>query len=532
MFYYREQYLFNVFESIISTLDSKLQRIENLDKAVEHLMRRVESLDSRVNNNIDKTESVIAKLSNLDIKLFPTYSAPRAFTKEPATVNGGGNFFDNSNRDTEALNVRLVSLDQKVSDIDNKLSVLKNQLDNNYVQGEDINVEASEKKPVSMNVVEITKALNSEVINHITKELNQLREATGNVDRKLQFHINVVSENLGKVLRMMSEVHEAVVEQVDASLGDDFNNRTTTTTAATPRAVFSRGSKLEALVKQMKPIISVSEKMDEVWDVVVGTKSSVDDLVPKSDELLTQTQRQERAIGEMHSDFRVKANQIIENLDMVERRLKKQEDDVATLAQRPVPAELLLDPTIDRLVEFNPSRYAGVEEFPQTETAVPVVPYTTLPPTTTVNTQQPTLANTIPVTATTQQSLNGTAEKRSEKRKGGVIFPSVKNKPSITNTTFASDFVNLKDVKVIHFVLLHTEKITTIFTSNTVNLKIDTNNPNEIYNNLINQATPCKNHKPNNNNNLPQNWLIPQNSCCTTNNPRNLSLSSQHTPDT
>ncbi|XP_039286054.1 uncharacterized protein LOC120351791 [Nilaparvata lugens] len=30
----REQYLFNVFEVIVSTLESKLQRIENLDKAV------------------------------------------------------------------------------------------------------------------------------------------------------------------------------------------------------------------------------------------------------------------------------------------------------------------------------------------------------------------------------------------------------------------------------------------------------------------------------------------------------------------
>lgn len=44
--------------------------------------------------------------------------------------------------------------------------------------------------------------------------------------------------------------------------------------------------------------------MDEVWDVVVGTKSSVDDLLPKSDELLTQTQRQERAINDIHADLK------------------------------------------------------------------------------------------------------------------------------------------------------------------------------------------------------------------------------------
>lgn len=83
----------------------------------------------------------------------------------------------------------------------------------------------------------------------------------------------------------------------------------------------------------------------------------MDDLLPKSDELLTQTQRQERAISEIHADLRSKTNKIIENLEGVENRLRKQEDDVATLAQqRPIPAELLLDPTIDRLVEYDSSR--------------------------------------------------------------------------------------------------------------------------------------------------------------------------------
>ncbi|XP_063910728.1 angiopoietin-4 [Zophobas morio] len=413
----REQYLFNVFEAIISTLDSKLQRIENLDKAVEHLMRRVEGLDNRVNNNIDKTESVIAKLALLDSKLF---------NFDPKKVDIGQG--DNAN-----LGRRLVSLDQKVSDIDNKLNVLKNQLDNNFLQGEDINAEASEKKPVSMNVVEITKALNTEVISHVSKELGQLREATQHVDEKLQYHINLVSENFGKMLTMITDVHHAIVDDMTFS----YYNKTTT-----PIPEVVKNNKIDALVQQMRPIISVSEKMDEVWDVVVGTKSSVDDLVPKSDELLTQTQRQERAIGEIHSDLRTKTNKIIANLDKVEKRLKKQEDDVATLAQRPVPAELLLDPTIDRLVEYDPSRY--VEEY-ATDTTLPVT-FTTLPPPTSITQTSSTLnlSSTTPMTPATQQ----TTEKRAEKRKSGLIFPSVKNKPSPANTTFASELLaNVKDVK-------------------------------------------------------------------------------------
>ena len=52
-----------------------------------------------------------------------------------------------------------------------------------------------------------------------------------------------------------------------------------------------------------------------------GTKSSVDDLLSKSEELLTQTQRQGRAISEIHADLRSKTKKIIENLVGVGNRL-------------------------------------------------------------------------------------------------------------------------------------------------------------------------------------------------------------------
>uniref|UniRef100_A0A1B0DKR1 Uncharacterized protein n=1 Tax=Phlebotomus papatasi TaxID=29031 RepID=A0A1B0DKR1_PHLPP len=328
-----EQQLLNVFEVVVSTLEGKLQRIDNLDKAVEHLMRRVEALDSRVADNIHKNDVVISKLLSLDNRLA----------------------FDMKSTDTppakgSSLDTRLVLLDQKLLEIDSKLEVLKNQIDSNFLPVDDINAEASEKKPISMNVIEITKSMNAEVIQHVSKELDQLRTSTESIDKKLQFHINIASENLGKMLKQINDIHEAVVDQQELPM-PIFN-----TTTTTPPPPLIKSSKIDVLVRQMRPIMTVSEKMDEVWDVVVGTKSSVDDLVPKSDALLTNTQRQERAIGEIHQDLRAKTNLIIENLDMVEKRLKKQEDDVAVLAQRPVPAELLMDPTIDRLVEYDPNR--------------------------------------------------------------------------------------------------------------------------------------------------------------------------------
>lgn len=321
---------------MISTLEGKLQRIDNLDKTVEHLMRHVEQLDSRIADNLHKTDSIIVKLRNLDIKI----SSDPNDDGVPAI----GRQRTNSN----ALDSRLIKLDKKVTDIDSKLEGLKSQIDNNFLPVDDINAEASEKKPISMNVLEITKAMNSDVINHVTNELGDLRSTTEGMDKKLQFHINVVSENIGRVLRMIGDIHEAVV---DHHHHDGFSHNSTTT----PLPII-KSSKIDALVKQIKPIMSVSEKMDEVWDVVVGTKTSVDDLVPKSNELLTQTQRQERAIGEIHHDLKTKTNLIINNLDIVEKRLKKQEDDVAVLVQRPVSPEVLIDPTIDRLVEYDPNR--------------------------------------------------------------------------------------------------------------------------------------------------------------------------------
>lgn len=397
-------------------------------------MRRVEGLDNRVNSNIDKTESVISKLRMLDSKIFQNNNRLSFESQKTGTIG---------ETESSKLNSKLIALDQKVTDIDEKLTVLKTQLDTNSLQGEDFNAEASEKRPVSMNVVEITKALNTEVINHVTKELGQLRETTGGIDRKLQFHITLVQENLGKVLDLVKDVHHAIIED-PKSYSNIYNKSTTTTT---PKPDVTRSSKIDSLVQQIKPIISVSEKMDEVWNVVVGTKSSVDDLVPKSDELLTQTQRQERAIGEIHNDLNMKTNKIIANLDKVEKRLKKQEDDVATLAQRPVPAEILLEPELEHVDEYESTRY--IEEF-GTDTTLPVG-YTTQPPPMTHTSAQNTVSQV-------SGSGSTTTEKRVEKRKGGIIFPSVKNKPTHVNTTFVTTDVasNQKDVKVSNIIFFKT----------------------------------------------------------------------------
>ena len=52
-----------------------------------------------------------------------------------------------------------------------------------------------------------------------------------------------------------------------------------------------------------------------------GTQFSIDHLLPRSEELLSQTQRQERAISHIHDDLNEKTSAIIKELDDFEREL-------------------------------------------------------------------------------------------------------------------------------------------------------------------------------------------------------------------
>ena len=55
--------------------------------------------------------------------------------------------------------------------------------------------------------------------------------------------------------------------------------------------------------------------------MLAGTKFSVDHLLPRSEELLSHTQRQERAISHIQDDLKEKTDAIMKELDDVEREL-------------------------------------------------------------------------------------------------------------------------------------------------------------------------------------------------------------------
>lgn len=81
------------------------------------------------------------------------------------------------------------------------------------------------------------------------------------------------------------------------------------------------------------------------------------------------------------------------------------------------------------------------------------IPTTTFPSPTFVPTQPTTnqqqVVNTTAPAIQTTNGTNGSGGKLS--KKGSIIFPSVKNKPTLINNTFASEAFVFKDVKVSDF---------------------------------------------------------------------------------
>ncbi|XP_070069079.1 angiopoietin-2-like isoform X2 [Drosophila takahashii] len=405
-------------------------------------MKNMETMQNRVVNNIEKTDLIISHLHNIEKSI--SNGMPEIQSSYSEISNQTTKQAKNS---STLIKDQIVKLDQRVTDLDNKLEGLKVQIDNNFLQVEDFNGEASEKKPVTTHVNDITKSLSHEDMRHVSSELSELRDSTDSIDKKLQFHINIVSENIGRMMSMMHDIHFAVVDS-----NKPFKNLNVTTVQPP-----TKSSKLDVLVKQIRPMVAVSEKIDEVWDVVVDTKSTVDHLLPKSAALLTQTQRQERAIDEIHQDLKTKTNLIINNLDIVEKRLKKQENYVQILANLPEHPEMTTEKALTRFLENESKNHSVIDEILKRSNSSLSLPYiqpsivtTSLPTLLAPSTEDIVLSQLHSTSTNTNVTYNNGSLANGSKsgtRKDGIIFPSIKKKPAFINTTMANDILALKDVK-------------------------------------------------------------------------------------
>ncbi|XP_069975002.1 angiopoietin-2 isoform X1 [Penaeus vannamei] len=404
----RDPYIFNLFEVLLTTLETKLRRVENMDRALERLVRRMDTMETRLAINLNTTSQMAHMLETRLVD-------PSSYrTSSEDSGRGGSGGSSSSSRADSLMDQRLHLLTEHVARIDNKLSTMQKALDTNSISAapDELIAAASESYRVGVKVPREQVLEKTPVLDQLQESVDSLRESVSSMDRRLQFHMAYVSGDLETLSGSVRDIHDAILEE---------QHPTTDATTVPPGSNTTRQSaplnKIDSLVNKMSPMETVWEKMEEVWDVVVGTKSSVDVLVPKSEALLNTSQRQERAISTIQSDLTEKANRIIHNLGQVEERLKTMPVDGKPQRDHINPVSLLhrstqghvqddapieIDPPFDLLDQASLQTYLlerNVTDAPTTTERTPVGP-------------------------------------------SGLVFPSVQKKPVILNTTFMINELN------------------------------------------------------------------------------------------
>lgn len=432
----RDPYIFNLFEVLLTTLESKLRRVENMDRALERLVRRLDTVENRLAVNLNTTAQLVRLLETrlVDPNSFRSTvtssssnsrsssndsnssTSRRTSSRDSNNSNEGRsssrNTPDNSkqeegySRGMSLMEQRLYLLAEHVTRIDNKLSSMQKALDTNSIvaPADELVAAASESYRVGVDIPRIQSLDKNPTMNKLQESIDNVRESVASMDRRLQFHMAYVSGDLEQLAGSVRNIHAAILEEQSPVTDATTPATTWNATRPPPR------TKIDSLVDRMSPMETVWEKMEEVWDVVVGTKSSVDVLVPKSEALLNTSQRQERAISTIHSDLTEKANRIIQNLDEVEQTLKTMPLDKRTQRDHINPVTLLHRSTHTHLQDDTP-----MED----------------PPGDLVDQSFLTDHNSSEMLSTTERPAT-----RSPLGPSGLVFPSVQGKPVTVNNTF------------------------------------------------------------------------------------------------
>jgi hypothetical protein len=215
--------ILNMFEVVLATMETKLQRVENLDRAVHHLIRKIDTMERTLTS---KDAEILAAVLALE----------KQSTAEAAHVS--------------------VKLNQLSSKLDNLCSS-GNDVDND----DNDQVEQLVAQPSNRR----SRVLKS---NEDTQEttMNDVKEVINGIDRRLGFHINIVSEKMGEMTNMVEEVRNAIIEGEDDNDGDlvhdtstilwlnKINNRTTVGRNKHKRS----RSKFDKLLTGIHPLLVVS----------------------------------------------------------------------------------------------------------------------------------------------------------------------------------------------------------------------------------------------------------------------------------
>ena len=206
-----------MFEVVLSTLETKLQRVENLDRAIHHLMRKMDMMERKL---ATKDADILAAVQTLE-------------------------------KETHEAHVSV-----KLNQLSAKLDTLCSH--NNELNLEDdlLVAQPSNRKSRILHPDDEDK-------------MEDVKEVINGIDRRLGVHINIVSENLGKMSNMVEEVRNVLIDNEEDSIDGDHhdhyhpelrlekNNATLTPNSTLSNKHKRSRSKFDQLLTTIHPLLGV-----------------------------------------------------------------------------------------------------------------------------------------------------------------------------------------------------------------------------------------------------------------------------------
>ena len=304
-----------MFEVVLSTLENKLRRVENLDRAVQHLVRKIDNLERQVE---DHAVTILDRVDEHEGKAVEFRAAV-------------GKRLDYLAKKFDSV------CEEDIEEVEDLLlaspSVRRSSrlLPNRFFFDSAKSGKQQQQQRAQRNA-----------------QIDDVKTAVSGMDRKLALHINIVSENLGRLGAMVEEVHGAVIEEVSGgsnggsgesrreqrseargpspsrrrnvrilARSKKSHNGTTSAAAAATKKV-SKFDKLLAAVYPLNVVMfDVDEKVGRFKEQLSETKGAVDFLLPRSEELLQQNKRQEDALNEVKTELEERTAAIMEEISLV-----------------------------------------------------------------------------------------------------------------------------------------------------------------------------------------------------------------------
>lgn len=387
----RDPYIFNLFEMLLTTVENKLRRVETMDRAIQHLIQRVDSFETTLQDSVNSSNHLIRMVeSKLQDPVPPCrppsyydYNQPSSppqpqpvpthgsyehyISPESQSINSANVFppkpsaqpyyyyseqqpqpsvpefqtsFDPSLHymdDKENDSNRWDMIAAQMSKIDSKLSNLENQLNTNSIRipssnPDELVVAASENYRVDVGLgTSQQKLYKDQDLLHMGSALDRVQNSVEDLNQRFADHASENTAQLEHMIDNLVQVRQAVVIDAPALANESVYGNVPP--LPNNGNHMDPVSKVNLLIQKVTPLEEVQKKMDEVWSVLVGTKSSVDVLVPKSEDILNTSQRQERAIIQFRDNLSEKTDRIINNLGEVEKRLQKMPTAEGTLKE-------------------------------------------------------------------------------------------------------------------------------------------------------------------------------------------------------